>query len=68
MYRLCEKKAIQISKISRLLKRNAVDCMLNINQTIFTENNFNKTVNINLSNNTNVEFNIGDKPYTLFWL
>lgn len=66
MYRLCEKKAIQISKISRLLKRNAVDCMLNIKQTTFTESDFNKTVNITLSNNKTVEFNVGDKPYTLF--
>lgn len=66
MYRLCEKKAIQISKISRLLKRNAVDCMLNTNQTTFTKENFNKIVNITLSNNKNVDFNVGDKPYTLF--
>ena len=66
MYRLSEQKAIQISKISRIIKRNAVDCMLNSNQTIFTEDNFNKKIKIILSNNNHVTFNVGDKPYTLF--
>ncbi len=66
MYRLCEQKAIQIAKLSRLLKQNAVDCMLNTKQTHLTEENFDKSVTIMLSNKKKVSFNVGDKPYTLF--
>ena len=65
-YRLCEKKAIQISKISRLLKQNAIE-VFNINQTKLTEINFNKSVKLILSNNKVVTFNIGDKPYTILY-
>ena len=66
LYRLCEQKALKIAKISRLLKQNAVDCMLNSNQTLFTEKGFNKSVKLILSNNKSVAFNVGDKSYTLF--
>ena len=66
LYRLCEQKALKIAKISRLLKQNAVDCMLNTKQTLFTEEEFNTSVQLILSNKKSVSFNVGDKPYTLF--
>ena len=40
MYRLSERKARYIGEVSRVLKENAVDCLLNIEQTNFTEINF----------------------------
>jgi hypothetical protein len=36
LYRLAEKKAVQIGKVTRLLKESAADCILNIGQTNFT--------------------------------
>jgi hypothetical protein len=36
VYRLAEKKALQIGRVTRLMKETAVDCLLNIGQTNFT--------------------------------
>ena len=32
VYRLAEYKSIQIGKVSKVLKENSVDCLININQ------------------------------------
>jgi hypothetical protein len=69
VYRYAEKKASQIGKITRLLKEIAVDCILNISQINFTVDKItalaqNKNVNINLSSKKQIEFKIGDKPFT----
>ena len=40
MYRLSERKARYIGEVSRVLKEGAIDCLLNIEQTNFTEENF----------------------------
>ena len=37
VYRIAELKAIQIGKVTRILKQTAVDCLLNIQQIEFTE-------------------------------
>jgi hypothetical protein len=69
VYRSAEKKAIQIGRVTRLLKEVAVDCQLNIAQTNFTEEKLlaiveNQNVKIHLSSGKTVEFRIGDKPFT----
>lgn len=65
MYRLAEKKAIQIGKIARLLKENAVDCRLNYPSTSgLTAKVFNQSVNIQLANGETIEYKVGDKPFT----
>jgi len=70
VYRLAEKKAIQIGNVTRLMKSMAVDCMLNIEQTNFTveklnEMAANQKITINLSSSeTPVEYKIGDQPFT----
>ena len=64
IYRLAEIKAVQIGKVTRVLKQSSVDCILNHEQTQFTEENFNKTVVLNLSNKKNIQYKIGDKPFT----
>jgi hypothetical protein len=40
MYRLSERKARYIGEVSRVLKEGAIDCLLNIEQTNFTEEKF----------------------------
>jgi len=65
IYRLAEFKAVQIGRVSRILKESAVDCILNIEQTNFTEENMNTTVKQKLSNGTIIDFPIGDKPNTV---
>ena len=39
VYRVAEYKAIQIGRVTRLLKESAVDCILNHNQSNFTQEN-----------------------------
>ena len=63
VYKHAELKSVQIGHISRLLKENSVDCLLNI------ENNFdvdvvNEVIHIVLSNGKEIEYQIGDKPYS----
>ena len=64
IYRHAEEKSIQIGKVSRLLKQNAVDCLLNKEQGNFTEENLNQTYTIQLSNHKDISYKIGDKPYS----
>ena len=45
IYRNAESKAIEIGKISRILKENAIDCKLNINQQKLTQENIKKIIN-----------------------
>jgi len=69
VYRLAEKKAKQIGNITRLLKQNAVDCILNIGQTNFTIEKLNsiaenQNIELSLSSGNLIQFKIGDKPFT----
>ena len=69
VYRMAEKKALQIGRITRLLKENSVDCILNIGQTNFTVDNLyklteNQNVTLSLSSGKTIKYRIGDKPRT----
>lgn len=64
MYRNSELKAIQIGKVSRVLKETAVDCLLNHEQLNFTEKNLDQTVTQTLSSGMTIKYDIGDKAYT----
>jgi len=65
VYRLAERKAIQIGKITRLLKENAVDCYLNYPTTSgMTAEELNTEVELTLANGETIPYQIGDKPYT----
>ena len=65
VYRLAEQKAVQIGKITRILKQISIDCILNSNQKNFRENILNKTLDIKISNQKMIKYKIGDKPYTV---
>jgi len=69
VYRFAEKKALQISKVNRILKETSVDCILNIGQTNLTaakliENAANQNIKIRLSSmsDTDIDYKIGDQP------
>jgi hypothetical protein len=71
VYRSAEKKAVQIGRVTRVLKEISVDCLLNIGQTNFTEKRLleevaNQDIRIRLSSfpEKEVAFKIGDKPRT----
>ena len=69
VYRLAEKKAIQIGRVTRVIKENAVDCILNIGQSKFTIENLNEmaenqNIEIELSSGNTIQYKIGDRQYT----
>ena len=71
VYRVAENKAIQIGKVSRLLKETSVDCILNHEQTTLTQEQFEQigqkpvaqtlsyTDDSGITNNT-ISYKIGD--------
>ena len=65
-YRHAEKKAIDIGKVARIIKQNAIDCILNNAQTNFTEDNFSdQKLTIQLADGQIVrDYAVGDKPHT----
>jgi len=66
VYRTAEFKAIQIGKITRLLKELSVDCFLNHSQTNFSVDNMDQSVKQVLSSGQVIEdFKVGDKPNTM---
>jgi hypothetical protein len=72
VYRLAEAKAVQIGRVSRLLKENAVDCLLNIDQTNFSQDVIrrhnggrNVTVRQVLADGTVIaNYVVGDRPFS----
>lgn len=64
IYRMAEQKAIQIGVVARVLKENAVDCMINLKYNDLTEENMNQTVKQKLSSGKTIDYKVGDKPFT----
>jgi hypothetical protein len=65
VYRNAEQKAIEIGKISRILKQNAVDCLININYNDLNEKKMNQNVKQNLSNGKTIDYSVGDKSESI---
>ena len=64
LYRNAEDKAIKIGQVTRVLKEVSVDCLLNSSQQNFSAEIMNLTIQQTLSNGANINFNVGDKPFT----
>ena len=64
MYRLAERKALTIGRVSRVLKQCAVDCLLNHEQMGFTVEQMQQTITQNLSSGKSIEYQVGDRPYS----
>lgn len=69
IYRVAEKKSVKIGKITRLLKENSVDCLLNIGQNNFTSELMmtvpgNESIEYRLPNGRKKAIALGDKPFT----
>ena len=69
VYRLAEYKAIQMGRVSRLLKETSVDCLINHDQTNFTQENIEANTKNDvkqiLSNGIVIDdFKVGDVPYS----
>lgn len=64
IYRMAEKKSIQMGNVSRIMKENAIDCYLNEGLNNLTEKNMKQTVKLSLSTGYEIEYNVGDKQFT----
>lgn len=64
IYRMAEKKSIQMGNVSRVMKENAIDCYLNEGLNNLTERNMKQTVKLSLSTGYNIDYNVGDKKFT----
>lgn len=69
IYRIAEKKALQIGKVTRLLKTISVDCVLNIGQTNMTAEKLlsrveNQKIEVRLATKNQVILRVGDQPFT----
>ena len=69
VYRFAELKAIQIGKITRLLKETAVDCILNHEQTNFTNEQMSKILKNPITQQLSdgkvlKNFKVGDMPFS----
>lgn len=69
IYRIAELKALQIGKVTRVLKETSVDCLLNHDQTNFSQAEITKVLDKTykqvLSDGKIIEnFKIGDRPYS----
>ena len=64
VYRQAERRAIRIGMVSRALKESAVDCLLNLEQTGFTVEDMQQTVEQVLADGLKIEYAVGDRPYT----
>lgn len=63
LYRFAERKAINTGKVTRVIKRNAVDSFLNIKQMDFNIETMNVTIKqISSTGKTHDEYVVGDKP------
>ena len=65
VYRLAERKGIQIGKITRLLKEIAVDCLVNANQQDLIESKMNKQVELELATKQSINFRLGYKDNSI---
>jgi len=69
VYRVAEYKAIQIGKVARVLKETAVDCIINHDQTNFTQEimsaNLKEPITQELSTGEIINnFKVGDAPFS----
>jgi len=65
VYRAAYYKAVQIGKVSRVLKETSVDCLINHDQNNFSQEIMNKTVEQVLSSGKVIaDFSVGDSSYS----
>jgi len=69
VYRVAEQKAVKIGMVTRLMKENSVDCLLNIGQNNFIQDHLlaiptNEDIEYVLPNGKKKHVVVGDKPFT----
>ena len=69
VYRVAEYKALQIGKVTRVLKESAVDCIINHDQTNFTQEIMSASITESITQELSTgvvlnDFKVGDAPFS----
>jgi len=64
VYRYAESGAVKMGVVSRIAKETSIDCLVNNHMMDFDSKTLNITINILLSNGTQLKYKVGDKPYS----
>lgn len=64
VYRKGEHKSIKMGIIEKALKKNAIDCLLNKQGNIYSQEGWGQIIDIETSQKVNSTYKIGDKPYS----
>lgn len=65
IYGMAERKAVQIAKVTRVIKESAVDCVINRAQQLYSDATMNTEVEIATSSGVTIAYRVGDKKNTL---
>lgn len=65
IYKIAEKKAIKVSKVTRAVKESAIDCIVNRAQQLENDQELQTEVDIILSSGKHIKYQIGDKKNSL---
>ena len=66
IYKRCEKKAIASGQVEKLLKENAIDCELTLEDNTYPTSRFPVKVPIITSHGKNIEISLADEPFSKF--
>lgn len=64
VYRKAEHKSIKMGIIEKELKKNAIDCSLNKQGNVYSQELWNQNIEIETSQRINTKYRIGDQPYS----
>lgn len=64
VYRYAERGAVKIGIVSRLAKETSIDCLINNHMLDFDFQTINLNVKIRLPDDRDIEYQVGDKPYS----
>ena len=64
IYRKAEHKSIKMGIIEKELKKNAIDCSLNKQGNVYSQELWNQNIDIETSQRLNTSYRIGDQPYS----
>jgi superfamily II DNA or RNA helicase len=64
VYRYAERGAVKIGIVSRIAKETSIDCLINNNMLDFDSEKLNLNVKIKLPNKRELQYQVGDKPYS----
>ena len=64
MYKMSENKAVKAGIIEKMLKESAFDCYLNKEDNTYSDEEYDKIIELNTSNDKKIKVSLADKPFS----